>query len=570
MFFRNLKLYYKIFTLIVLALMMLIAVGGVGYISTRDLAESSETLYNENFYAVESISKIRTNMQTNASYFMELMVTTDQKRNKELIDSIEQVKNDNAKVIADLDNIAFDQKKSELFKKFKELYAAYVTERNKTIELATTNRNAEAYQYYLTKVRAVQQETFDVMKEFSDYMTDDTRKVNAENKQNAETEATFMLVAVIVFVILLAVIGVIISNMITKPVKKIQELMSRAQAGDLTVFGEYQSRDEIGTLTKDFNQMIAGLRTVVSKINDNALSLAGSSEELAASAEQTAEATTVITTAIQEVANGAEQQLHGSEESARSVEEMAVGIQKVAESAYTVSVSSTEASEEAIQGNTSIREAVEQMDAIKEAVDTSTTVIKFLGERSEEIVKIVDVITGIASQTNLLALNAAIEAARAGENGRGFAVVADEVRKLAEQSEESAKQIAHLVHEIQNNTNHAVGTMSKVNQNVQSGISVVHEAGESFQKIVNKIQHVTDQIQEVSALAEEMSASSEEISATVSEFGRISKETAGNSQLVAASSEEQLATMEEISASTQSLNILAQELQEITGTFKVA
>ncbi|MDC0762570.1 methyl-accepting chemotaxis protein [Brevibacillus sp. AG] len=570
MFFRNLKLYYKIFTLIVLALMMLIAVGGVGYISTRDVAESSETLYNENFYAVESISKIRTNMQTNASYFMELMVTTDQKRNKELIDNIEQVKNDNAKVIADLDNIAFDQKKSELFKKFKGLYDAYVTERNKTIELATTNRNEEAYQYYLTKVHAVQQETFDVMKEFSDYMSDDTRKVNAENKQNAETEATFMLVAVIVFVILLAVIGVVISNMITKPVKKIQELMSRAQAGDLTVFGEYQSRDEIGTLTKDFNQMIAGLRTVVSKINDNALSLAGSSEELAASAEQTAEATTVITTAIQEVANGAEQQLHGSEESARSVEEMAVGIQKVAESAYTVSVSSTEASEEAIQGNTSIREAVEQMDSIKEAVDTSTNVIKFLGERSEEIVKIVDVITGIASQTNLLALNAAIEAARAGENGRGFAVVADEVRKLAEQSEESAKQIAHLVHEIQNNTNHAVGTMSKVNQNVQSGISVVHEAGESFQKIVNKIQHVTDQIQEVSALAEEMSASSEEISATVSEFGRISKETAGNSQLVAASSEEQLATMEEISASTQSLNILAQELQEITGTFKLA
>ncbi|WP_312115899.1 methyl-accepting chemotaxis protein [Brevibacillus reuszeri] len=569
MFFRNLKLYYKIFTLIVLSLIMLIAVGGVGYISTRDVAESSETLYNENFYAVELISKIRTNMQANASYFMELMVTTDQKRNKELTDNIEQVKNDNAIIITELENIAFDQKKSELFKKFKGLYTAYVTERNKTIELATTNRNADAYQYYLTKVRTVQQETFDVMKEFSDYMSDDTRKVNTENKQNAETEATFLLVAVIVFVILLVVIGVVITNMITKPVKKIQELMSRAQAGDLTVFGEYQSRDEIGTLTKDFNQMIAGLRTVVSKINDNALSLAGSSEELAASAEQTAEATTVITTAIQEVANGAEQQLHGSEESARSVEEMAVGIQKIAESAYTVSVSSTEASEEAIQGNTSVREAVEQMDSIKEAVDISTNVIKFLGERSEEIVKIVDVITGIASQTNLLALNAAIEAARAGENGRGFAVVADEVRKLAEQSEESAKQIAHLVHEILNNTKQAVGTMNKVNQNVQSGISVVHEAGESFQKIVNKIQEVTDQIQEVSALAEEMSASSEEISATVSEFERISKETAGNSQLVAASSEEQLATMEEISASTQSLNILAQELQEITGTFKV-
>ena len=131
------------------------------------------------------------------------------------------------------------------------------------------------------------------------------------------------------------------------------------------------------------------------------------------------------------------------------------------------------------------------MDKIHRSVNDTATVIQHLEERSKEIGKIIDVITGISSQTNLLALNAAIEAARAGEHGKGFAVVADEVKKLAEQSKESADQITTLVEEIQGDTERAVTVMRKGTNEVELGITVVQETGEGFKRILQSIDQVS-------------------------------------------------------------------------------
>jgi methyl-accepting chemotaxis protein len=188
------------------------------------------------------------------------------------------------------------------------------------------------------------------------------------------------------------------------------------------------------------------------------------------------------------------------------------------------------------------------MDSINTTVNGLSAAIEGLGHRSDEIGQIIDSITAIASQTNLLALNAAIEAARAGDQGRGFAVVADEVRKLAEESAQSAKQIAGLISAIQAETTQAVKSMESATNEVQDGLQVVHTAGDSFSQLTSAISDVTSQIQEVS--------------------DTISESAAANTENVSAASEEQMAAMEEIASSAESLSKMAADLQRLTQKFK--
>ncbi|MGG3921768.1 methyl-accepting chemotaxis protein, partial [Geobacillus thermodenitrificans] len=202
-------------------------------------------------------------------------------------------------------------------------------------------------------------------------------------------------------------------------------------------------------------------------------------------------------------------------------------------------------------------------------VEQLAEVIKGLGRRSEQIGSIIEAIRNIAAQTNLLALNAAIEAARAGEHGRGFAVVADEVRKLAEQSAESARQIAELIAAIQEETAHAVQSMESVVNEVTAGTGVIRTSGETFSQIRAAVDEVAKQIRDVSASVSEMAASSEQIVRSVQLVADVAESTSAGTQEVSAATEEQLASMEEISASAASLSKMADDLQAIVRKFSL-
>ncbi|GED60933.1 methyl-accepting chemotaxis protein [Brevibacillus formosus] len=376
----------------------------------------------------------------------------------------------------------------------------------------------------------------------------------------------------ILFAVLAVVASVLFSHKFTKPLLAIVDQIAQIGRGDFT--GELpknllERKDEIGMLGQSIQVMQVSIQGLIREVQKAVNTLSTSSDNISVRLADNVDTTNKISTTIQEVASGAQNQLRGTEESARAMEEMSIGIQRVAETTSIISESSTSTADEAQLGNQSIQKAIQQMDSIRGSVEHSVTVVKQLGERSKEIVQIIDVITGIASQTNLLALNAAIEAARAGEHGRGFAVVADEVRKLAEQSDESARQIANLIQEIQTDTNKAVNSMDSVNQDVQVGLSTVLESGEAFQRILQEIQQITDQIQEVSAVSEQMSAGSEQVAASVDETAQIARVSAHNAENLAASSKGQLATMEEFAVSFESLNQMARELERMISKFKI-
>lgn len=393
---------------------------------------------------------------------------------------------------------------------------------------------------------------------------------SANNTKMVKKTISFVLILGIIAVLAGITIALFMGRLISNPIVSLAKSAKKIAEGDLSVdVVSVKNKDEIGDLVGSFNLMTKNLRTLIEQVSINSVHVASAAEELTASAEQTTQATDQIALSIQDIASGSDTQVQSANECSTAMKEMTIGIQQVAETSSSVSESAIETNKEASLGNESLQKVIHQMNTINTSVEDSASVIRRLGGLSNEIGNIIGVITGIADQTNLLALNAAIEAARAGEHGKGFAVVADEVRKLAEQSKESADQIAELINKIQEDTTQAVNVMEVGTHEVAIGMKIVKETGEGFEKILRSIEQVTAQIQEVSAISEEMSASAEEVNASLEEVAHIAEHASSNTQNVASASEEQLASMEEISSSASSLSNMAEDLQELVSKFKI-
>jgi methyl-accepting chemotaxis protein-2 (aspartate sensor receptor) len=306
---------------------------------------------------------------------------------------------------------------------------------------------------------------------------------------------------------------------ISRPLAEAVLATKRVAGGDLTGNIQPKSNDEVGELLVALNAMSHELRSMVSEIDAGISGLAKDAHRLSEASEV--------------VANSSGEQSAAATAMAATVEEMTASMQQVArhaESCRDLAETSGKVSDTGIEV---INRAVQGMTSIARTVGDSSRAVAILGQESQEISHIVNVIREIADQTNLLALNAAIEAARAGEAGRGFAVVADEVRKLAERTTQSTQEITQMVNRIQEGSNIAVSSMHTGEQQVQEGVRLASEAGGRINAIKTGADEVSVAVVGISDALREQDTANQEIARNVERIAQQAEQNHSQAQATA-------------------------------------
>ncbi|MBN9654547.1 methyl-accepting chemotaxis protein [Halobacillus sp. GSS1] len=378
-----------------------------------------------------------------------------------------------------------------------------------------------------------------------------------------------LLITLGVSLILGAIIIWFFSNRLTKPIKQLSDHSTRIAEGDFTAADlQVSNKDEIGVLVENFNTMKNNLKALIQSVSASSEQVAAASQQLNANAEENSLAAEQVTTAIQEVAAGSDRQMDNANESSEWIHDISSNIQIISTQMIDLSAKSNQTAETSGSGEKLIHTALQQMHEINDHTNTTSGTIQVLEKKSNEIGKIVSLITDISEQTNLLALNAAIEAARAGEHGKGFAVVAEEVRKLAEQSSQSANHIMQLVYDIQQKTQEAVQFMNKSDDAVKSGVNVVGEAEQTFKTITADVHDLSGGMNDITGSIQSMTHHIQSLVESFEAVKNFAVQASEQSQHVAATTEQQNASIQEITSASETLAQEAGNLQEQVSRFR--
>ena len=286
------------------------------------------------------------------------------------------------------------------------------------------------------------------------------------------------------------------------------EEVSEVAAGDLTVQAEI-SPEMTGAIAEAFNSMTRELRSLIKQVKDLAYQVSTSANSINDTTEQ--------------LARGSEAQASQITRITSAVSNMAVQIQEVSGNASLSSQVAGQSMNNARYGTKAVQDNINAMNGIRKQVQETARRIKKLGERSQEISHIVQLIDDLSERTSLLALNASLQASAAGEAGRGFAFVAEEVERLAERSNHLTQKIAGLAQSMQIETKDVVASMEETIHEVVVGSTLADNAGQALVEIEKVSTRLADLIESITESAKRQAATSEDIS---NAMGNISKVTA--------------------------------------------
>ncbi|MCR6663094.1 MAG: methyl-accepting chemotaxis protein [Luteimonas sp.] len=301
-----------------------------------------------------------------------------------------------------------------------------------------------------------------------------------------------------------------LNNRNQEAIMRLLDEMGSLAEGDLTVKATV-TEDMTGAIADSINFAVEQMRSMVQTINDTSVQVSSGAQETQATAMHLAEA--------------AEHQAQEINSASDRINEIAASIDQVSKNSAESADVAQRSVQIATKGAGVVRETIAGMDSIRDQIQETSKRIKRLGESSQEIGSIVELINDISEQTNILALNAAIQAASAGEAGRGFAVVADEVQRLAERASNATKRIETLVQTIQSDTNEAVSSMEQTTSEVVAGARLAEDAGTALGEIEKVSSDLSGLIQGISSAAQQQSGAAANITQTMNTIQQITSQT---------------------------------------------
>jgi methyl-accepting chemotaxis protein len=327
----------------------------------------------------------------------------------------------------------------------------------------------------------------------------------------------------------------------SRPIMSLVPFLKSVASGDLSNGISIQRRDELGMLADAANDMADQLRKLLQDLQQASIQITGAS--------------TQVLTAAEEHASGSVQQAASIAQVTATMEELTNTAKQIAMSATSVEKIADDSARAAHAGYDSVGEALEAMETIRRRVADISGKTLLLGERSQRISEVLNLIKDIAGEIHLLAVNAAIESAAAGEHGKRFAVVASEVRRLAERTRESAEEIKGIVGEIQSATNTSVLATEQGVKEVESGVSLATRARGSLEEIIQMVDRTTQAIRQITFATQQQQSASEQIVLTMREVADVTRHAASG--------------MKQSANSVGELNLLADQFKTRIREFKL-
>ncbi len=336
-----------------------------------------------------------------------------------------------------------------------------------------------------------------------------------------------IIVAMLAMLLIASLTIYVVVRQSIRPLLNLTEVARRIADGNLDETIQTESHDEIGTLAEAFNTMtnvivknlkgeIDRSNRLINTIKDAIIQLSSSANEMMAISAQQSSGASEQATAVQEVST--------------TSEEIAITAKQITDNAVSVEAMAEATNQSCLAGTIDVSNATDGMTRLRAQVQSIAVSMLQLGDNSQKIGGIVEIIDEISDQTNLLALNAAIEAAGAGEAGKRFAIVAQEVKRLAERTVDATRQIRGLIDEIQKATNSTIMVTEEGTKAVDSASTQVDKVQQSFGTIIGMVEETARSAKEITLSTQQQTSACEQMAETMSEVRDVAQQVAGSAR----------------------------------------